>query len=95
MGAVQSAILARAAGLVRVGGVLGYAVCSPTHAEGREVVQRLEALRPDLQRLHEAISEFGPCPDPDGIARIGPWLAPEASASCPDAYQLVLWRRTA
>jgi 16S rRNA (cytosine967-C5)-methyltransferase len=95
MGAVQSAILARAAGLVRVGGVLGYAVCSPTHAEGREVVQRLEALRPDLQRLHEAISEFGPCPDPDGIARIGPWLAPEVSASCPDAYQLVLWRRTA
>jgi 16S rRNA (cytosine967-C5)-methyltransferase len=95
MGAVQSAILARAAGLVKVGGVLGYAVCSPTHAEGREVAQRLETLRPDLVRLHEPASESGPCPDADGVARIGPWLVPDASASCPDAYQLVLWRRTA
>ncbi|HEX4351779.1 MAG TPA: transcription antitermination factor NusB [Polyangiales bacterium] len=95
MGSVQTGILARAAGLVRPGGVLGYAVCSPTEAEGRAVADRFEASQPTFERLHEALSPQGPKPDADGIARIGPWLVPERSPSCPDAYQLVLWRRRA
>ena len=41
LAALQTDILVRAASLVRVGGVLGYAVCSPTHAEGREVAEGL------------------------------------------------------
>lgn len=56
----QGALLARAAGLVRPGGCLAYAVCSPTTEEGPDVAHALEAARPDLQRTQHT--------------RIGPWL---------------------
>ena len=95
LGALQLAILERAAGLVRVGGVLGYAVCSPAHAEGAEVAERFTRTRPNFEQLFEPLSPYLPPPDADGVCRIGPWLAPAGAISWPDAYQLVLWRRTA
>jgi 16S rRNA (cytosine967-C5)-methyltransferase len=94
LGQLQRAILARAATLVRVGGVLGYAVCSPTHAEGMAVVESFMLEQPGFELIREALCACLPPPDADGISRIGPWLADPGSASCPDAYQLVLWRRT-
>jgi 16S rRNA (cytosine967-C5)-methyltransferase len=94
LGALQSSILERAAGLVRVGGILGYAVCSPTRAEGADVAERFCRQHPGFSLLMSPLSPQLPPPDADGVLRIGPWLVPADSASCPDVYQLVLWRRT-
>jgi 16S rRNA (cytosine967-C5)-methyltransferase len=94
LGALQGALLARAAGLVRVGGVLGFAVCSPTRAEGADVVRAFSELHPQFEVTAAPVSAQLPVPDADGIVRIGPWLTSESSLSCPDAYQLALWRRT-
>jgi 16S rRNA (cytosine967-C5)-methyltransferase len=93
LGKLQLAILDRAADLVRVGGVLGYAVCSPTRAEGAAVAERFSGQKPGFVRILAPLSAQLPPPDADGILRIGPWLTPVESASCPDVYQLVLWRR--
>jgi 16S rRNA (cytosine967-C5)-methyltransferase len=73
----QRAILARAAELVRPGGRLVYAVCSPTAEEGAEVIHAFLAATPraSLVRLDTA--------DADGMLRIGPWADP---AGCADAY---------
>jgi 16S rRNA (cytosine967-C5)-methyltransferase len=46
----QAALLARAADLVKPGGVLVYAVCSPLPVEGREQIARLLDARGDLKR---------------------------------------------
>jgi 16S rRNA (cytosine967-C5)-methyltransferase len=94
LGRLQLSILEHAAGLVRPGGVLGYAVCSPTRAEGAAVLERFEASHPQFARLTTPTAPELPAADPDGVIRIGPWLAPTGSLSCPDAYQLVLWRRS-
>src|SRR5690606_28809909 len=51
MGARQLAIARNAARMVRPGGVLVFAVCSPTRAEGPEVAARLEREVPGLTRL--------------------------------------------
>ncbi|MEM9068529.1 MAG: transcription antitermination factor NusB [Myxococcota bacterium] len=77
----QKAILARVAPLLRPGGTLVFAVCSPAAAEGPEVAQSFEPgpLRRDL--LEES-------DDADGILRIGPWWD-----GC-DAYQVVRWRHS-
>ncbi len=73
----QAAILARAATLVRPGGRLVYAVCSPSAEEGAEVIQGFLARTPraSLVRLDRA--------DEDGIIRIGPWADASPTA---DAY---------
>jgi 16S rRNA (cytosine967-C5)-methyltransferase len=90
---VQLGILRRAVQLVRPGGVLLYAVCSPTLEEGPEVAARLEAEVVGLTRCSEEACRAlaGLEPDPDGMLRLGPWLAgPDADS--PDVYQLVRWR---
>ncbi|MEY4578629.1 MAG: hypothetical protein RL701_3332 [Pseudomonadota bacterium] len=92
LGALQLSILDRAAGLVRPGGLLGYAVCSPTSEEGSEVARAFSAAHPQFRLLLERQNERLPAPDPDGVLHIGPWLAPGQTG--PDAYQLVLWRRS-
>jgi 16S rRNA C967 or C1407 C5-methylase (RsmB/RsmF family) len=73
----QRVILDTAATLVRPGGRLVYAVCSPSREEGAEVIQAFLARTPraTLVRLDDA--------DEDGMLRIGPWSDPESSA---DAY---------
>jgi 16S rRNA (cytosine967-C5)-methyltransferase len=95
---LQQSILLRASGLVRVGGVLAYAVCSPTSAEGAGVASAFDALRPDFERIRAPLASSVPGPDADGVVRIGPWLAPHAVSenagdACPDAYQIALWKR--
>jgi 16S rRNA (cytosine967-C5)-methyltransferase len=92
LGLLQRGILARAAGLVRPGGLLGYAVCSPTRAEGYEVAQAFAATHPQFALVRTAAHPALPPPDADGVLHIGPWLTP--SQAGPDAYQLVFWRRS-
>lgn len=89
MSDLQSRILATATGLVRQGGTLIYAVCSPTREEGAEVAERVERAHPELERL-SALEGDPVDADPDGVVRIGPWSGESAA---PDAYQVVRWRR--
>ena len=77
----QAAILDRAASLVRPGGRLVYAVCSPTREEGAEVIQAFLARTP-----RAALVRLDLC-DEDGIIRIGPWADPGA-----DAYTAAVMR---
>lgn len=84
----QRQILANAAALLRPGGILVYAVCSPTSAEGAEVLD--VAKDHGLVPANEAWSHSIPV-DPDGIVRLGPWM-PGADAGC-DAYQIAKLRR--
>lgn len=95
LAALQGAILGTAWRLVRPGGRLVYAVCSPTRAEGADVADAFEAAHPDARRVPAGVPAApGVAPDPDGILRVGPWSA-AADAPGPDAYQVVRWRRAA
>lgn len=82
MAETQLAILTQAARLVRPGGRLVYAVCSPTREEGVEVIQRFlaTATAARLERLEGVTEE-------DGMVRIGPWADPALGA---DAYTAAL-----
>jgi 16S rRNA (cytosine967-C5)-methyltransferase len=86
---LQLAIVRNAARLVRAGGALVYAVCSPTLAEGPELARRVESELPQLERLNDAA--LGIATDADGVLRIGPWLS-GLDANSPDVYQVVRWR---
>jgi 16S rRNA (cytosine967-C5)-methyltransferase len=88
---LQLAIMERAAELVRPGGRLAFAVCSPLDVEGVEVARALEARVPGLTRVAPD-GGFAEAADADGVLRIGAWSAPD-SASSPDAYQVVQWLR--
>jgi 16S rRNA (cytosine967-C5)-methyltransferase len=89
---VQLAILVRAVRLVRPGGVLLYAVCSPTLAEGPGVAARFEAATPGVTRQWDGSALASPLDeDADGVVRLGPWLGGD-DADSPDSYQLVRWR---
>jgi 16S rRNA (cytosine967-C5)-methyltransferase len=72
LGQVQLAIAERAARLLRPGGTLAYAVCSPLRQEGAEVATALERAVPDLRRLCTPATEKLPAPDADGVIRLGP-----------------------
>lgn len=74
MAEIQAKVLATAASLVKPGGRLVYAVCSPTAEEGVEVVRAFLAGMPkaSLVRLDGA--------DEDGMIRIGPWTDPARAA---------------
>jgi 16S rRNA (cytosine967-C5)-methyltransferase len=89
---LQLAILRQAVKLVRPGGILLYAVCSPMPVEGPAVALRLEAEAPLLVRCWEPPPGLsGVRPDGDGVVRLGPWLS-AAEADSPDVYQMVRWR---
>ncbi len=91
LAALQLAILRNAAQLVRPGGVLLYAVCSPLAEEGASVAAALAAEFPQLERAWEAPAlSLALAPDADGAVRIGPWFG--ANAGSPDAYQLIRFR---
>jgi 16S rRNA (cytosine967-C5)-methyltransferase len=90
MAEAQAKILKNAARLVRPGGRLVYAVCSPIDDEGPGVLDaaadaglaRDEApLGPPLEGLEDA----------DGFLRLGPWLGGGAAGT--DAYQVIRLRR--
>ena len=59
MARVQETMLARAAALVRPGGVLVYSSCSLEPEEGRAQVDRLLERTPDLHHMPIAASEIG------------------------------------
>lgn len=87
MRSLQRAIARRAAELVRPGGLFVYAVCSPTRAEGAEVVDTL-VRDLGLELLHEPVGPIAP--DPDGLLRLGPFADPNRSS---DAFQIARLRR--
>jgi 16S rRNA (cytosine967-C5)-methyltransferase len=78
----QLAILTNAATLVKPGGGLVYAVCSPTQEEGAGVVRAFLDAHPGA-RLSAP-----PSADPDGIVRVGPWADPHLIA---DQYQAAVF----
>jgi len=88
MGETQHRILENAARLVRRGGTLLYAVCSPLAEEGRAVVQeaRIDGFEPQIDRPSALRSlEFGP----DGRLLLGPWVP--GAGPWADAYQIFMW----
>jgi 16S rRNA (cytosine967-C5)-methyltransferase len=89
MAALQLRILRCAAGLLKPGGVLVFAVCSGTLEEGRGIAEAFEARVPNLRRLVDDVPEVSVSCDEDGVFRIGPWLSREGG--CPDVYQVVRW----
>lgn len=91
LGRVQHDILVRAASLVRPGGWLLYAVCSPLQQEAARVAERFESENPRFNRADPNDLAFLPPAESDGILRIGPWLA-VGGASSPDVYQVISWR---
>jgi 16S rRNA (cytosine967-C5)-methyltransferase len=85
----QLAILEHAAQLVRPGGLLLYAVCSPLLEEGAEVARAFETAQPRFLRRTTALG-LPLSADADGMLRVGPWLGgPDADS--PDVYQLAAW----
>ncbi len=92
LAALQARILETAIGLVRPGGLLVFAVCSPTADEGPEVARRIEAAHPELEPVTRLAGDPFAADD-DGVFRIGPWTA--AGGAAPDGYQVVRWRARA
>ena len=88
MGETQRRVLETASSLVRPGGTLLYAVCSPLSDEGLGVVERADLPGFDLQ--HRCASRlkslyFGS----DGGLELGPWV--EGAGPWADAYQVYVW----
>ncbi len=84
----QRAILTHAARLLRPGGTLVYAVCSPLKREA-PAVETLPGLILDPWLPSELPPEIS-CDD-DGFLRLGPWLGADSART--DAYQLFRARR--
>ena len=88
MGETQSRILHHAAGMVRPGGLLLYAVCSPLLEEGARVVQRtrLPGFEPqdELSSTLKSLSF-----ESSGGLSLGPWVS--GAGPWADAYQLYMW----
>ena len=88
MGQTQRLILQNVASLVRPGGTLLYAVCSPLDAEGRRVVQSLHLPGFELQVERASPLEslrFGTT----GRLELGPWV--RGAGPWADAYQIYVW----
>jgi len=88
---LQVQIMTHAAALVRPGGTLVYAVCSPTMEEGAGVVAQISAALPTLRPHPEAPPLAAATPDADGMLRLGPWSDPGGHG--PDAYQVYRWQK--
>ena len=88
MGETQSRILHHAAGMVRPGGSLLYAVCSPLLEEGARVVQetRLPGFEPQ-DELSSPLKSL--CFGSSGRLSLGPWVS--GAGPWADAYQLYMW----
>lgn len=91
MAALQLSIATRAVELLKPGGEMFYAVCSPLAEEGPNVVHALLDAAPTLEPLDPSLPDLGLAADSDRILRIGPWSGP--SETYPDAYQVARFRR--
>ena len=88
MGETQRCVLENVAPLVRPGGTLLYAVCSPLDDEGLGVVDSadLPGFEPQLGQASRLKSlDFGS----DGRLDIGPWVP--GAGPWADAYQIYMW----
>jgi 16S rRNA (cytosine967-C5)-methyltransferase len=83
LGALQARLLANAARMVRPGGLVHYAVCSPLVEEGAHVAAKASEF--GLRPLPFDDTACVP-PDADGAVRLGPWT-PGVNESA-DAYQV-------
>ena len=88
MGEIQRLVLENTAALVRPGGTLLYAVCSPLREEGAALMERL--VLPGFKRHVGRASGlkslyFGS----SGELSIGPWV--EGAGPWADAYQVYMW----
>lgn len=79
MGDLQRKILHTASALVKPGGYLLYAVCTPTRAEGHDVVQAFLRDHPEFELL-----------DPE-MVQVGPWMDKERAS--PDLFQYARMKR--
>lgn len=84
---LQAQIVRTARALVRDGGQLFVAVCSPLKEEGAELAAKVLADNPELRPEPADVPRLGLRADPDGVLRIGPWLG--RGESFPDAYQVL------
>jgi 16S rRNA (cytosine967-C5)-methyltransferase len=88
MGETQLRILHNAASMVRRGGSLLYAVCSPLAEEGSELVER--AHLPGFERVVERASSLKSlCFGSSGELSLGPWVP--GAGPWADAYQMFVW----
>lgn len=88
MGEIQRLVLENTAALVRPGGTLLYAVCSPLREEGAALIERLflPGFEPHVGRASSLKSlYFGS----SGELPIGPWV--EGAGPWADAYQVYMW----
>lgn len=88
MGESQRLILEQAAALVRPGGTLVYAVCSPLREEGIAVAE--QAHLPGFEQVERAPSDLKSLPFGSAAhLSFGPWVA--GSGPWADAYQGSMW----
>lgn len=92
---VQAAMLARAAGWLRPGGVLVYAVCSLEQAEGEAQVERLPTVASGLALLPATAAELPPGLAPDAAGRVRTLPGQLAAAGGLDGFFVARFRRTA
>lgn len=88
MGETQRRILENAASMVRPGGTLLYAVCSPLREEGPAVVASADLAGFDLQ-LGRASHLKSLYFESDGGLDVGPWV--QGAGPWADAYQIYMW----
>lgn len=86
---LQRAIVERAATLLKPDGVLVYAICSLTRAEGIDVIEAIDPAL--LERCAADVALPIEC-DADRVLRVGAWCG-DGKESVPDGYQLAWFRR--
>ncbi len=88
MGDMQRRLLETVSPLVRRGGTLLYAVCSPLDEEGAEVASGADLSGFELQAGRASLLK-SLCFESSGRMDVGPWI--EGAGPWADAYQVYMW----
>jgi 16S rRNA (cytosine967-C5)-methyltransferase len=88
MGDMQRRLLETVAPLVRRGGTLLYAVCSPLDEEGTDVASSADLSGFELQGGRASLLK-SLCFESSGRLDVGPWI--EGAGPWADAYQVYMW----